>query len=701
LKHLDLPDQVSRDRICHEAQAVLGKCVPPSDANGNETGLIVGYVQSGKTMSFTTVAALARDNGYPLVIVIAGTSIPLFKQSEDRLKNDLRLRTRADRKWKPLSNPKVDKRQHVESALAEWRDKEVPEVGRQTVLITVMKNHTHLRNLNKLLAALDLKGVPVLIIDDEADQAGLNTAVNKGGQSTTYRHLVDLRHSVPHHTYLQYTATPQAPLLINIIDVLSPEFAEVLTPGGDYTGGKEFFGGNMWLARTIPAVDIPSQNNVLTYPPESLQFAMRLFYLGVAAAYVGGEPTGNRSMMVHPSQKTIPHSEYANWVRNIKKMWEQLLSLSPGSADRQDVVDEFYEAYKDLEKTVPNLPSFDAILDKLPRAIRKTMIEEINSKQRDGTPQIEWKNEYSWILVGGQAMDRGFTVEGLTVTYMPRGMGVGNADTIQQRARFFGYKKGYLGFCRVFVEDAVGEAFRAYVDHEEDIRNRLSEHSKTNKPLLEWKRAFFLDTGLKPTRRNVLNLAYIQDTFSDEWFIPTAPHDSLEAVEANRELVTELLGKLNLVDDEGHSDRTETQRHSVARNISLAEVYTNLLPLLRVPQPTDSQKFTGMLLQVERYLELYPHAVCTVFQMSGGKVRMRSADDQGKLLNLFQGAHPNSKGAIYRGDRYIREDAVLTIQIHNLTVRDADGQEHTDVPAVAVWVPKAMSKDWLSQLSGS
>jgi hypothetical protein len=83
--------------------------------------------------------------------------------------------------------------------------------------------------------------------------------------------------------------------------------------------------------------------------------------------------------------------------------------------------------------------------------MRETSYEQVNATAGQ-TPRIDWGQSYGWLLVGGQAMDRGITVEGLTVTYMPRGRGVNNADTIQQRARFFGYKRRYLGFCRVYLE---------------------------------------------------------------------------------------------------------------------------------------------------------------------------------------------------------------------------------------------------------
>src|SRR5258708_29313643 len=97
LAHLDF-DRESADRIVSEAVSVLGKCVPPTAAAQTTTGLVLGFVQSGKTLSFTTVAALARDNGYPMVIVINGTVTNLLGQSTQRLEDDLQLQTY--RKWR-------------------------------------------------------------------------------------------------------------------------------------------------------------------------------------------------------------------------------------------------------------------------------------------------------------------------------------------------------------------------------------------------------------------------------------------------------------------------------------------------------------------------------------------------------------------------------------------------------------------------
>jgi len=422
LGHLKLPDEDSAIRVRDEAANVLRRCIPPSTSSGSETGLVIGYVQSGKTMSFTTVAALARDNGYQMVIVIAGTSESLFDQSVARLQNDLQLSGR--RKWRPFINPSVPtgERDAIADTLAEWREGTVPEADRQAVLITVMKNHTRLRNLYDLLDALgNLTGVPTLIVDDEADQASMNTRVNYGEESTTHQRLAILRQKLPNHTFLQYTATPQAPLLINLIDVLSPRFTALLTPGRDYTGGRAFFVDHPHLIRNIPSSDVPntgrrSAAQQQAEPPASLHTAMTLFFLGVAAGYVLGETDGkNRSMMVHPSEKQAVHGQYLNWVRQARSEWLRVMGLSPSDPDRVDLLLDFEEAYADLSETVDNLPSFDDLVAWLPTAMRRTQVQLVNST-REGKQPIVWGSTYPFILVGGTAMDRGFTVEGLTVT---------------------------------------------------------------------------------------------------------------------------------------------------------------------------------------------------------------------------------------------------------------------------------------------
>jgi len=692
----DLPD-ADREQLRRESLAVLSSCAPPGSPDATETGLIFGHVQSGKTMSFTDVAALARDNGFPLVIVVTGTSIPLSTQSRDRIERDLRLQTRTDRPWRHLHNPRQADAQALAGSLADWQDPDVPAAMRQTVLVTVMKNHSHLRNLIAALSSLDLRGVPTLVIDDEGDQAGLNNLVNQGRESTTYSRLRELRAVLPHHTYLQYTATPQAPLLINLIDVLSPRFAEVLTPGTDYVGGREFFHEHSELVREIPASQIIMPGNPLTDPPPSLLEAMRVFFLGVAAGLAQNSGEGNRSMMVHPSQQTRLHADYVRWVREVRTAWQRILELPDGDPDRRELLEEFQAAYEDLRETVIDLPAFRDLLRALLRAVRSTLIAEVNAA-RGRTPQVNWRGTYSHILVGGQAMDRGFTVEGLTVTYMPRGVGTGTADTIQQRARFFGYKRSYLGYCRVYLESAARDAYVRYVEHEEDLRGRLVAHRSTGRPLIEWRRAFFLDPALRPTRKSVLDLDYLQSIISDEWFTPAAPHDSDEALESNRQVTAEFIACLNFRPDEGHPSRTLIQRHDLA-DVPLREAYERLLTRLRFTRAADSQGFTGLLLQVKEYLDSNPDASCRIYRMSSGATRQRALSPADEVDQLFQGPNPDRTGSIYPGDRAIRRDEGMTIQLHSLglTFTRRGPVVRPDVPTIAAWVPREMGRGWLVQ----
>jgi hypothetical protein len=699
--HLDLGRE-SSERIVTEATSILSKCIPPQGPAESTTGLVLGYVQSGKTMSFTTVAALARDNSYPIVIVITGISNPLLDQSTRRLEQDLRLQD--NRKWRLFRNPKVEERQSIADVLAAWRDQRLPDHRRKTVLITVLKSTTNLRNLNRVIQQLDLRTTPVLVIDDEADQAGLNTRAGQGSQSTTYQRLVTLRQNLPHHAYLQYTATPQAPLLINIIDILSPRFAELLTPGDDYVGGEIFFEQNPNLVRVIPTAEIPGRGNPLQDVPPSLLVALRLFFLGVAAGFALGDDQQrgrrNRSMLVHPSRETTAHSQFYHWITQIRQQWLDMLSLPVDDPERVAFINAFRPEYEDLRATTADLPDFETLTQELEYSIRQTMLLEVNA--RPITPQPDWKDSYPWILVGGQAMDRGFTVEGLTVTYMPRDMGVGNADTIEQRARFFGYKRRYLGLCRVFLEVSVRDAFRFYVEHERDIRNRLQRHRDIGRPLSEWRRAFFLDNGLRPTRRQVLDLDYRQDTISDDWFWPKVPHGTDDLLDANRKTVADFIRQRNWTDSPGDGRRTPDQVHLITEDVPLRKAYEDLLIPLRLTEERDSQLSTGLLLQVEAYLQDYPDATCTVYQMSKGKSRLRSVNDDEEIPTLFQGANyadAAHKDMVYPGDERERAVQGLTIQIHTLQVRQKDrGPLIADnVPTVAVWIPQSMAQEWLVQ----
>ena len=737
LKHKGFTDNTGNinatgDRVIDETFKILEMCGNPSKQQIIETGLVIGYVQSGKTLSFTSVAALANDNQYQIVIIIAGTSIPLSEQSFERMKKDLRIETRFDRKWTIIKNAGTQEdRDTIEMKLEQWADPTFSRENCSTLLITVMKNGSRLRNFTNLLRDLNLNGVPTLIIDDESDQASLNTRaranaqagedVNEGDASTIYRRINELRNVFPHHTLLQYTATPQANLFINIMDRLSPNFIKLLTPGNGYTGGNTFFVQNPNLIRIIPQNEIPANHNPVHEPPESLLFALKIFFLGVVAGEIKRDQR-NRSMMVHPSRLTNSQNIFFTWIRNVCESWKTLLqSNSPSDEDeKNELLREFKEAYDDLHLTVSDLPTFEELTNtRLLHSIKNTRIMEINAS-RGRTPEIRWSDFYSHILIGGQAMDRGFTVEGLTVSYMPRPLATGQVDTTLQRARFFGYKGTYLGFCRVWLDNANIEAFRAIIEHEEDVRQRLIEFDVNNKHLNEWDREAVLDQMLRLTRPNILYNDIDRDYFGQEWFIVGAPHDTESLIQYNKSVVTDFTtNHINSFSTNiGHAERTDLQKHLEAE-FPLKESLKQLLNKLKFTRETDSQTYSSLRGLLNSYLQENPNETCLVYVMSARiennsiiqTTRQRRLNQHDNIKQLFQGEQPTTngrlkKGEVYVGDRNIRNQDKVTIQIHRLNLTDVNGNVilnengnsiYNDLISVAIWIPETIGKDIIRQ----
>ena len=702
-----------RERLRDESVSILAQCVAPTAADAHQSGLVVGSIQSGKTLSFTTVAALARDNRYRVVIVLTGTVKILNSQSVKRLANLLRIGSRRDFAWRLLRNPRstAAQAQEVDGILQDWRSPIGAGLQPQTLLITVLKNTTHLRNLAALFRRLDLTGVPTLLIDDEADQAGLNTAVNQGAESATYRELRNLRRALPHHTYLGYTATPQAPLLINIMDISSARFVQVLTPGIDYTGGTQFFEHEPSLIRTIPNNEIPSNDNPINEPPESLLDAIRIFFIGVAAGSLRpSHQRGpqNRSMLVHPSMLTAQHAAFFQWVQSLKASWTRLLDRN-NEADRQDkdaLIADFRRAFNDVVQTEPDIPSFDQVLLVLAQAVRRTVVYEVNRRPSNPFPGIDdidefWRGNYSFILVGGQSLERGFTVEGLTTTYMPRGIGVGQADTVQQRARFYGYNRGHLGYCRVYLETAARDAYQVYIDHEDRLRGSLAKHAAAGRSLNEWRRTFFLDASLKPTRDAVLDIDYTRGPAPNVPHEAMPPLDSPEDLEENRHLIRNLITDLAFVPDDGDPRRTAAQRHEVVRDIPARAAFERLIVPLRIDDPVDSWAYLQIRLQIQRYLESHPNAICTVYRMRPQATEFeRTLTAADSKIEPYQGANAPTG---YRGDRTIFDQGRLTIQVYEYSrVKDRRGNVlATNVPQIAIVLPPEIAVGMVAQSQGA
>jgi hypothetical protein len=686
-----------RIKLIRSAAEILGSGADPRKTAARSTGLVVGYVQSGKTLSFTTVIGLARDNGFPLVIVVAGTKDPLLSQSHERLRKDLNVDD-ADGlvPWIMEKNPRTQGSQYeqlLRRTIANWRDKSLEDDEKPTLLLTVLKQNHRLRSLTELLQRLDLSDVPTLIVDDEADQASLNTKVGKGEESTTYSRLRELRDALPFHTLLQYTATPQAPLLINIADTLSPDYVHVLEPGLGYVGGQEFFTSGSLYVQPIPPGDVPQRNALPLEPPTSLLQALKAFYVGLAVSKIDGR--GRLSMLIHPARETVVHQAYARWASATKDAWEATLKQASTDPDRKELIEQFRIAYNNIATTETSLPTFDQVVEKLAYALRNTAVIEFNTRGTPKTPEIKWKNAVGWILVGGQALDRGFTVERLSVTYMPRGVGVGNADTIQQRARFFGYKRKYLGLCRIYLALDLRTAFESYVEHEQTMRTELRLLAEQGAALQSWRRRLILDPSLQPCRKSVISDPITRLRRRGGWTLQRGALMNSATLKVNGELVDKFLFGLQMQTDSSYVSNEPAQQHQVCQNAPMQKII-DLFAEYRCEDPRDTASFTGLLVTISEALRRENSLVASVYQMRPRAKGFREIKEDGSIDFYLQGK--TDKAGAYPGDNFFSMPDRLSVQVHNFELRRKGRVEANEARLLVFHVPAQIARDWLIQI---
>jgi hypothetical protein len=702
------------DVVINEATRILGRCVDPKRSADVVTGLVVGRIQSGKTMSFTTLAALAHDNGYGLVIILGGTKNNLIAQTVSRLQDDLQISEKEVGKWIFSVNPKFEEQSgpRLKQAITKWLDPNNPVERKRVPIVIVLKHAGRMDNLAKVLTKSSVENVPILIIDDESDQAGLNTYASKNRQTNQYRMSSNyakislLRGVLPFHAYVQYTATPQANLLVDINDCLSPDFAEPLIPGEEYRGGKHFFFDGSPYIIEIPDSDIPRQSNRLAEVPRSLLDAFSVYVYGCAYAQSRGD-LNIRTMMIHPSQETPVHRRYFVWAQQVLDEWRS--GLADGeTTDRSEYIYELLEdGKKELQRTFEeklpdprNLPIYDVLLNIEKREVNATPY---------GKSKIVWGDSQYWLLVGGAKLDRGFTVRGLTVTYMPRSVGDGNADSIQQRARFFGYNKSYFEYCRVYLEQDVKQAFKNYVEHEEFMLAELIK--QRGYPLKSWVRKFLLDSRLNPTRKSVIGIDK-DSIFFEGWKHPNYLAENEDFVEFNQRLVYDFL--LSLPEESKCDPVVEFPEHFIDRRsgdkvssnllyegVPVQAFINSFLTKFKVSNQKDIVLFDLFKLLLERLLESGEVNSIDIFNMRSFEIAKRSYSDG--RINPFQGRSPSNttdtSALTYGGDQSFHFEDRVTVQIHFLEVHESTDLKSRIVsrecPWLCFYVPKDLSKNFI------
>jgi hypothetical protein len=674
----DFLDEDEFDSLVSETGHILSRCSDPKlNQEQDVTHLTVGYVQSGKTLSFTALTALAADNGYRIVIYLAGTKNNLLSQTTKRLTKDLITSSSLNNAYKIFENP-------TESKILEIRNK-LRLSSKPTVLITLLKHYDHINKLAEIFKSqpikkeLDKQGV--LIIDDEADQASLNgfSYVNSKKKSTssewdeetdnkessTYASILNLRAAIPNHSYVQYTATPQGPLLISIMDLLSPESHTVLTPGKKYTGGKTYFKDYPDLIISIPDNEVfHYKDNPLKFPPNSLKEALQVYILGVALITNFWNKEKFLSMMVHADRQKDVSRLFYTWVSELIDRWTTILNLENGDIGREDLDKEFKEIYeKEATKfysAEDNIPSFNVIKPLIADAINDTQINLIIS-DTDAEAEVDWESSSSHILVGADMLNRGFTVENLAVTYMPRyTKGKSNADTIQQRCRFFGYKQKYLKSCRVYLPtDSIIE-YVDYVEHEEEMRTWL----KNNDSLENVERQLMLAEKLNATRKNILPYNIVQ-TKMKGWHAMNA----LNSIELNKKVVSDFL---NANQFELWNPQYETQDRKHRISTVSVEKAIDFLTQFKFGNYADTARKQATI----RYLQYLssesekPITHIHFIQMAyESEYRMRNFNPNTlKIDQLFTG-RSTSGSETYPGDREIKLEDSICLQIHTVKLQ--------------------------------
>lgn len=691
---------------------ILNHCNPHNAVDNHETThLVVGYVQSGKTMSFTGVLAMARDNGYRVAIVLTGITTNLQGQTSDRLANDLDNESSDDR-YSFLDNPSIDEADDVVKALR-LSDKPL-------LIIPVLKHKKYLFNLSQIFRDSKVKRAmqseTVLIIDDEADQASLNSFGYKNSQlsdeavkrqSATYGAILNLRAALPGNSYIQYTATPQANLLITTMDLLSPKSHTLLQPGEGYVGGRKFFGldegGSLFggkLAVPIPQAEVfHKKDNPLREMPESLREALMMHVWAVILVIKWYKRKGIRqlTMMVHPTDIIEGNKVFEKWIRDELNLWSDSFTKPNWHQNYIMLQERFKELLPTTLQFYPEegRPSFEDVSHYLPDVINDCRVYRITGDSKDDPTDIKWNSHRMNILVGAQMLNRGFTVEKLATTYMPRfTKGQTNADTIEQRCRFFGYKMDYIESCRTYLPSQSIEDYKSYVRHEEELRALLAKCST----LKEYEHSLMLSPHLRPTRQNVLP-KYLVKAKLVGW-TKYERMSGMKMVVENKSAVEYFINRhlssahdfcLTHYDSHKYSEG-EIKKHAM-KDMNISDV----LPLLGdYTAGNYSDAITkAMTIRYLTFLAENERDSVKVIFMSKNKIRERSKtgeDDGMWSIPLFQGRSNIGEKDNYVGDTNIYDSNVVTIQIHHVRILGLSIEDNprNETYALAIHFPEKL-----------
>lgn len=486
-----LPDAAVQ-AIDDTTEATIYRMANPKRPGSQRKGLVLGYVQSGKTANFQALIAKSVDAGYRIVIVLAGMYSNLRAQTQTRLEDDLDLAVMDPMKtvyWDPKTDETHDIAANATATSL--------NTANGVVVMVVKKHEKRLKNIEKFLQRIpkdQLSRYPVLIIDDESDQATPNTESGRDQISTINQRLRDIWKSVPTGSYVAYTATPFANLLISPAeenDFYPDDFIVSLPKPVGYLGADEFFdtsevsdeaeGDELIhdLSIGIPdneaSVLVPRGRNIENYDPEitdTLGQAIRWFVIATAIRELRTGKINHSSMLLHTTHRVQAHEQQ-------KEVIDDFLRELARNADETTMRAVFEsqegkgKALRGGERNYSWSEVWDRVLDILPSITVK--IDNGRSTDRLVYPDDEPQRV---IAIGGGTLSRGLTLEGLVVSYFLRSS---NAyDTLLQMGRWFGFRPHYGDLVRVWVGPGLLDDYRHLARVERQIRAEIAQMAKEN-----------------------------------------------------------------------------------------------------------------------------------------------------------------------------------------------------------------------------
>jgi hypothetical protein len=441
------------------------------------------------------------------------------------------------------------------------------------------------------------------------------------------------------------------------MDLLSPKFHKVLTPGKSYTGGKTFFEDNTDLIISIPEREVyHHKNNQLPECPQSLINALQIFICGVAITVNIQGKENFLSMLIHADSLKDVSRQFYDWVKMLKDSWEDILKLPNGDPSKSELIEQFKENYFEAVRRIDNPPSFNVVIEEVLQVILDTNIELVIA----GSREIDWSNATAHILVGADMLNRGYTVEGLMVSYMPRySIGKSNADTIQQRCRFFGYKRNFLDSCRVFLPNESIMEYREYVEHEEIFRANLKVHS-----LEEYEQLLILSGNVNPTRNNILSADLIKHKLSG-W----RQLNALQHIDENNIFIENFIANNTFKNYKDFGTPGRNHKY-IKLDINAGIEFLKNFKVANMPdalRKSSTIQYLRFLADKNKVSHIYLFQIAHT--VSAGRERsLVTEKEKLKISNIFSG--PDPKGIdIYPGDRSIKFEDSICIQIHRIRLK--------------------------------